>query len=122
MRILLDTHVIIWVALNPERLSVAAREAVLGADERWVSVASAWEYEAKRVRSPDILTKPFDALVGGDYRRLDVRFGLHNQLGRLPPLHSDPFDRMLIAQALELGLTLVTADKAIHRYPVPTLW
>ena len=119
---LLDTHVVIWAALKPEQLSVAAREALLGADERWVSVASAWEYEAKRVRSPDILTKPFDALLVEEYRRLDVRFGLHNRLAQLPPFHSDPFDRTLIAQALDLGLTLVTADKAIHRYPVPTLW
>ena len=56
------------------------------------------------------------------FRPLDVRFEIHRFAETLPSIHPDPFDRMLIAQALDLELTVVTADKTIRSYPVPTLW
>ena len=122
MRLLLDTHVIIWAAILPERLSQRARDAIVEADERLVSVASAWEYEAKRARSPGSLPRPFDDLMSPEFTTLDVRFGIHNRFSRLPSIHSDPFDRMLIAQAMEADLAIVTADANIRRYPVETIW
>ena len=57
-----------------------------------------------------------------DYRQLGLDFDMHRHAEELPPIHTDPFDRILIAQALELDLTLITADKIIRRYPVRTFW
>ena len=102
----------------PRRVS----EAIVEADERCVSFASAWEYSAKRAKFPGQLAKPFDALLASDFQRLDVSFELYRYAEELPPIHHDPFDRILIAQALDLDLTLVTADKIIRRYPVRTFW
>lgn len=122
MRLLLDTHVLIWAASAPERLSARARGAIVDADERCVSVVSAWEYEAKRAKHPGRTAKPFDQLMVGDFLPLDFAFAVFRHAASLPPIHADPFDRMLIAQAIEGELTLVTADKNIRRYPVATLW
>lgn len=57
-----------------------------------------------------------------DCQRLDLKFGLHRYAEELPAIHHDPFDRMLIAQALDNDLTLVSADKVVRSYPVPTFW
>ena len=122
MRLLLDTHVLLWLAGASERIPKPVHQAIVDADERCVSLASAWEYSAKRARFPDRLPKPFEALLGPDFRTLDCAFGLYRYAEELPPIHYDPFDRMLVAQALELGLTLVTADQLLKRYPVATLW
>ncbi len=122
MRLLLDTHVLIWAASAPERLSARARGAIVDADERCVSVVSAWEYEAKRAGHPGRTAKPFDQLMVGDFLPLDFAFAAFRHAASLPPIHADPFDRMLIAQAIEHDLTIITADKNIRRYPVATLW
>ena len=123
MRLLLDTQVVIWLAKSPATLSAKARTVFNeNAVELHVSLASAWEYENKRRKYPLQLPEPFEILLSPDHRRLDLGFDLYRYAASLPLIHGDPFDRMLIAQALDLGLTLVTADKAIHRYPVPTLW
>ena len=87
-----------------------------------VSVASGWEYEAKRRRYPDQLPEPFERLLMSDYKRLDLSFVLYRFAGELPAIHRDPFDRMLIAQAIDGDLTLVTADMIVRRYPLRTYW
>ena len=123
MRLLLDTQVVIWLAKKPTTLSAKARTAIAdNADELHVSLASAWKYENKRRKYPRQLPEPFEILLSPAHRRLDLGFDLYRYAASLPLIHGDPFDRLLIAQAIDLGLTLVTADKAIHRYPVPTLW
>lgn len=123
MKLLLDTQVVIWLAKQPATLSAKARTAITeNADELYVSLASAWEYENKRRKYADQLPEPFEILLSPAHRRLDLGFDLYRYAESLPLIHGDPFDRMLIAQALDLGLTLVTADRVIHRYPVPTLW
>ncbi len=83
---------------------------------------SAWEYGIKRSRCPHQLREPFHELLTSEYRRLDLGFEIHSFAEDLPTIHRDPFDRMLIAQALSLDLTLVTADKIMRRYPVSTYW
>lgn len=122
MRYLLDTHLLLWAALDSDRLSPAAR-AIL-ADHRATlvfSVASLWEVaiEAALGRSdlsvdPDLLRR---GLVQAGYEELAVSGQHAVAVVDLPTLHKDPFDRMLVAQARVEGLVLVTSDAAVADYP-----
>lgn len=123
MRLLLDTHALLWTFDDPAQLHGHALEAI--ADERnevFVSAASAWEIAIKR--SLGKLEAPADLEAGVNrqgFTALHVTF-LHAQVaGALPRHHADPFDRMLIAQAQSEGLTLVTRDARIGLYAVETL-
>jgi PIN domain nuclease of toxin-antitoxin system len=123
VRLLLDTHVIIWLHSDDPQLGSDARTAIKQADIVFVSFASAWEYGIKRLKRPEEFQPTFNEIrqampVAG----LGIEFDLHAYAEQLPPIHSDPFDRMLIAQALHHELTLVTKDSEISRYPVSTLW
>lgn len=122
MRLLLDTHALIWLNAEPQRVPDGVMEALAGADIAYASAISAWEYGLKRQKRPDLLPKPFDELVANLAEPLAFEFACHAFAETLPPLHSDPFDRMLIAQAIHHGLTLVSNDKMIRRYDVETLW
>ena len=122
MRLLLDTHVVLWLAGGPDRISERVAASIHDAEQCCVSVASAWEYGAKRAKFPGRLTKSFDELVGVEMVRLDFPFRLHRFAEGLPPIHHDPFDRMLIAQAIDQELTLVSADAIVRRYTVASLW
>lgn len=120
---LLDTHAVLWLANDPKKLSAPVLDRVASGERLFVSVASAWEYGIKRASRPGTLQYPFEQLIeNGDIDRLDFGFALHRFAETLPPIHGDPFDRMLIAQAIDLGLVLVTRDEAIKRYDVETLW
>jgi PIN domain nuclease of toxin-antitoxin system len=93
-----------------------------GAEVVLVSAATIWEIEIKRAL--DKLQTADDAVALVDesgFERLDISFAHAREAGRLPLLHGDPFDRMLIAQARLEGLTLATADARIKRYDVPVL-
>lgn len=88
----------------------------------FVSAATIWEIEIKRARAR--LQAPEDVLElveQSGFERLAITFEHAREAGRLPPLHADPFDRMLIAQARLEGMTLATGDEAIWRYDVPVL-
>lgn len=123
MRLLLDTHVVLWLVTAPSRVPASVRGAVVDADALGVSIASAWEYGAKRSRRPEQLPLPFDRLlVELPVEAIALEWSCRRYAEDLPRFHNDPFDRMLIAQALEGRWTLVTADRDIQRYPVPTLW
>ena len=87
-----------------------------------MSFASAWEYGAKRAKFPKRLPKSFESLMAPHFRPLGISFEIGRFAETLPSIHNDPFDRMLIAQALADNLTLVTANRTIRSYPVPTLW
>ncbi|CDI01412.1 MAG: type II toxin-antitoxin system VapC family toxin [Candidatus Competibacter denitrificans] len=124
MKWLLDTHVLLWAAGNPQRLSTQAH-ALLNAPENelWFSAASLWEIAIKSgLGRADFQV---DArllrrgLLDNGYSELPIRSEHVVALDRLPPLHKDPFDRLLIAQALVEGITLLTADEQIARYPAP---
>lgn len=128
MKLLLDTCTFLWVLFEVARLSDDAREAFEDpANEVYLSVVSAWEVAVKHnlgklplPAAPDVLVPRQRDAHGILSLPLDERAALF--LGRLPPIHRDPFDRMLTSQALTHGMTLVTPDPLIRQYAVSTLW
>lgn len=127
MKLLLDTHVILWSATDPDRLTPPARKAIEdGANEALVSVVSAWEIALKQSLGKLELPKPAEIWLpevleetGFEVENLSLMAAL--RVRALPWHHRDPFDRFLIAQALEEGYTLVTRDGAFAAYGVPLL-
>jgi PIN domain nuclease of toxin-antitoxin system len=124
MKLLLDTHLLLWTLVRTDLLSASARLLVESADsEIYFSAASIWEIAIKHSRGrPDFQTEPGefrqDVLRAG-YIELPV-FGPHAvAVAGLPPIHKDPFDRLLIAQSQVEGIILLTADPVIARYPGP---
>jgi PIN domain nuclease of toxin-antitoxin system len=126
MRLLLDSHVFVWVKCAPENLRDEARAAVIDpTNEVLVSVASAWELWIKHTRKPiaefaSVLDRGaagfLDAARESGISILDVTLGHAATASALPRHHRDPFDRMLIGQAMADGLTMVTSDPAFTRY------
>jgi PIN domain nuclease of toxin-antitoxin system len=123
MNLLLDTHVLIWALENNPTLSKAARNAIVdGSNMVYVSSASAWEISIKKAMGK--LEAPGNLLQEIEIHRfspLNMNFDHAQLAGELPDIHKDPFDRMLIAQALIERLTLVTRDDRIARYNVKVL-
>ena len=121
---MLDTNVIIWFRSGSPLLSKVARDTLLaGKDPIFVSVASGWEYEQKRRLRPHELTLTFiEVCAEIPHEPLDLAFDVHRFAATLPMIHRDPFDRMLIAQAIHHDLTLIASDEHIRQYPVRTLW
>ncbi len=121
MRLLLDTHVAIWWDVGAP-LSKAAKQAIRDADEVYVSAASAWEIAIKqalgKIRSDRSL---MELCADSGFLELPVLMRHTHALHTLEAIHRDPFDRLLVAQAVQQQLVLVTRDEAITRYPVATL-
>jgi len=122
VKLLLDTHVALWWHADDRRLRTAARRAIAGAAEVWVSAASAWEVSIKialgKLRPPG----PFaEAVEASGFGQLPVTFRHAAGAGTLPPHHRDPFDRMLVAQAQIEDFTLVTHDDVFERYGIALL-
>ncbi len=118
MRLLLDTHTLIWAAR--EELRDDAHKAIEEvADSVFVSAATIWEIEIKRalgrLQAPEDMIERVDE---SGYERLPITFEHACEAGRLPLLHGDPFDRILVAQARTEGMTLASADAALQRYDV----
>lgn len=125
MKLLLDTHVLIWAAVGDRRLS--RRAAAILADPSnsiSVSVVSHWEIAVKqRHRADFVLEEPLATILDRyGLAELDLTFNVPAQIHELPSLHGDPFDRLLIAQALHHQVPLITNDRMIRRYPVETIW
>ncbi|MGQ0573091.1 MAG: type II toxin-antitoxin system VapC family toxin [Pseudonocardia sp.] len=123
MRLLLDSHVLIWSWERPERLARATAEAIMDRDnDVLVSVATIWELAIKQSIGKlrvDVDLRAHAGTTGFD--ELPV-LGAHAAAVRdLPFHHRDPFDRMLVAQAQVEGLTLVTVDRALSAYDVPIM-
>ena len=122
---LLDTSTLLWALGSPERLSPRARRLV-GAGENVVSVASYWEVVIKTQKGlltiADVSTWWRRATELTAARVLPVRASHVTALSALPPVHKDPFDRILIAQAVAEGLDFVTKDEPIRAYPVRAIW
>ena len=128
MRVLLDTCTFLWIAAGAPELTDRAREAFSDPDnEVCLSAVSGWEIAVKHALGRLPLPEDPGRFVP-DQRRahgiepLPLDEGAALLLARLPPLHRDPFDRMLVCQAIAGGLTLLTPDEEIRRYAVPTLW
>lgn len=123
MRLLLDTHVFLWVRTDDRRLSPEVRRAIVEADVVLVSAASAWEMTIKAALGQiELRASVTDGIRDPGFQELLITAVHAEAVAHLPRLHGDPFDRLLVAQASLLGLTLVTADAAVRAYPVPVLW
>lgn len=123
MRLLLDSHVIVWCGAFPARLRPETQAALRSpANEVFLSAASVWELGLKVARGKLTLPPDYAArLLAVGFKELPVTVAHADRALRLPPLHGDPFDRLLIAQALAEGMILVTSDRAITSYDVPIL-
>jgi PIN domain nuclease of toxin-antitoxin system len=124
MKLLLDTHLLLWAAGEPERLPIAARTMIEDAAHPLVfSAASIWEIAIKRgMGRPDFRADPAllrRGLFDNGYTELAITGRHAVAVAGLPSLHKDPFDRMLIAQAMADGLLLLTMDPVVARYPGP---
>lgn len=123
MKLLLDTHVVLWWRTDSPRLKPAVRRAIGGAEIVWVSAASGWEATIKQGLGKLRLDDSFSEMVSSsDFLELSVTLKHTEQLLALPSHHTDPFDRMLIAQAQVDGATIVTHDRHFEPYDVPVLW
>ena len=123
MRLLLDTHVVLWWRENSSQLGADVRRAVGRADLVFVSAASAWEVAIKIALGKLRIPEPFeDAVEQSRFTQLPIEFAHAALVATLPAHHADPFDRMLVAQALAEGLTLVTHDRKLEPYGAPILW
>ncbi|MFC4555669.1 type II toxin-antitoxin system VapC family toxin [Georgenia faecalis] len=121
MRLLLDTHVLLWWLTDDDSLSSAEKDLIDTAPEVFVSAASVWEISIKQAAGKLSVPDGFsDALSRSGLRELPIRFQHARLAGALPALHRDPFDRMLVAQAQCDQLTLLTRDPAILDYDVAT--
>ena len=124
MSLLLDTHVLLWASAAPDRLPSGAREMIEDTSEPiFYSAASIWEVAIKNgLGRADFQVDPRllrRALLEHGYDELAVT-GVHAAaVDQLPPIHRDPFDRLLVAQAQLEALTLLTADRRVGRYPGP---
>jgi PIN domain nuclease of toxin-antitoxin system len=127
MRILLDTHIFLWFISGDARLSTNVRDAIRAPDnEVYLSAVSIWEaivkYQSGKLplpESPEMYLSRQRELHQIASLALDENSVV--QLAKLPPLHRDPFDRILICQALNNGLTIATVDLAIRTYSVSVL-
>jgi PIN domain nuclease of toxin-antitoxin system len=122
VRLLLDTHILLWTIAESRRLSEAARALIGDPDHDLAfSVLSLWEVAIKaglgredfRIDVESLRRRLFD----NGYAEIHMTGAHAVAIASLPPLHRDPFDRMLVAQAIVEGLTLVTADPALAKYP-----
>jgi PIN domain nuclease of toxin-antitoxin system len=122
MRLLLDSDVFLWWKAADPRLSPAMVRAIAEAEEVYVSAATAWELGLKvslgKLRLPESVE---DGILASGLTELPVHFRHTGEAVRLPPHHHDPFDRMLVAQALCERLTLMTQDARITEYEVAVL-
>lgn len=122
MKLLLDTHVLLWAAGFPDRLSAAARKLLENPDNELVfSAASLWEIAIKSGLGREDFSVNARlirrGLLDNGYLELPIASEHAVEIDALPPIHKDPFDRMLIAQAMVEGITLVTADEIVAQYP-----
>lgn len=120
MRLLLDTHVLLWAAAGTLSAELAEHIADENNDLHF-SPVSIWEVVIKQgLGRPDFTVDPTQlhrGLIANGYRELPITGRATLQVAALPDLHKDPFDRLLVAQAIEEGLTLLTADRSLAGYP-----
>jgi PIN domain nuclease of toxin-antitoxin system len=122
MSLLLDTHVVLWWLTDDPTLSEEIKTRLDHEPDIWVSAATIWEVSIKQAIGK--LAEPAELperIRGSGFRELSIRFDHAIAAGRLPPLHRDPFDRMLVAQARCDDLTLVTRDPRCKQYDVAIL-
>jgi PIN domain nuclease of toxin-antitoxin system len=126
MRLLIDTHVFVWATVQPDLLSSRAKALLADLEnEVLLSAISAYEIEYKRERDPILQRIPSDleiALAAQDIGWLLLRPEHASEAGKLPRHHGDPFDRLIIAQAILENTAIVTADRWFPAYGVSVIW
>jgi PIN domain nuclease of toxin-antitoxin system len=128
MKALLDTHAFIWWTVAPVRLGPRASSVCSDpANQLILSVASVWEMQIEAMLGKLTLHKPLRQMIADQVQRnalevLPVNLEHALRLDSLPSLHKDPFDRLLVVQALVEDCSIVTHDRAIAQYPVPVIW
>jgi len=127
MRYLLDTHAFLWLATDEPQLTAAARAIFVDNDQEcFLSAASVWEMAIKSSLGKLVLTTSVSHLVRGGLERglrlLDVTASHAYLIERLPFHHRDPFDRILVAQAIHEGMHLVSRDGQLDAYAVTRIW
>ncbi len=120
MKLLLDTHIILWALDNNPKLSLKARKLILEpANDVFCSVASFWELQIKHMLHPEIIPDPklvFEYCQKAKYEFLDISVPEVFELTELKQIHKDPFDRLLLSQSKVLKMKLVTADRIFEAY------
>jgi PIN domain nuclease of toxin-antitoxin system len=128
MRLLLDTQTFFLLTHDTRAIPSRALDAITNAQNtRYLSIVSPWELQIKVGTGKMKLSRTVEQAVQFELDRgaltlLPITLAHVDELARLPSHHRDPFDRILVAQAMREGLTLVTGDQIIARYPVPCLW
>lgn len=124
LALLLDTHVLVWIANGDSRLSLAARDAILDPETLlYLSAVNAWEYADLEHRGRFKGAGPLGPLLERlDIAVLDLPASVWPYAATLPEVHRDPVDRMMVSHAKITEFTLVTADRNVRHYPVKTLW
>jgi PIN domain nuclease of toxin-antitoxin system len=128
MKVLLDSCALLWLELEPIKVPPGLVEILRDrGTERYLSAASAWEITLKWMSGKLKLPVPpaqflARARQSGRIASLAIEESAAVQLAKLPRLHTDPFDRMLVCQAIENGLVIATPDELIEQYPVRTVW
>ncbi|MGW5670020.1 type II toxin-antitoxin system VapC family toxin [Micromonospora sp. NPDC003776] len=122
MSLLLDTHVVLWWLTDDQTLSADLKDLIDTQPEVYLSAVTVWEVAIKQALGklsgpPDLAAR----VAHAGLRELPIRHDHAVEAGQLPPIHRDPFDRMLVAQTRIEGLTLVTRDGHIQKYDVPVL-
>ena len=124
MKFLLDTHVLLWAAAQPDQLSGNAKKLLNDPqNELFFSAASIWEISIKNgLGKPDFRADPRllrRGLLDNGYSEISITSEHAVTMELLPPIHKDPFDRILVSQALVEGITLLTNDPVVAKYPAP---
>jgi PIN domain nuclease of toxin-antitoxin system len=128
VKLLLDACTFLWIVADDPLLSPTARTMFRDpANEAFLSVVSAWEIAVKTALGNIALPEPADSYVPNFRKReliepLPLTEEMVLQVVRLPAIHRDPFDRLLICQAIAEGMTILTPDQRIRQYPVRTVW
>ena len=123
--VLLDTQAFVWWVVQPDRLSARAAGAIRDAKTAFVSAVSVYEIDIKRTRDGVLARMPDDLVasltpIGFQWR--DVTPNAAQRAARLPWLHRDPWDRLIVAQAQELDVVVVSADRQFTKYGVQAIW
>jgi PIN domain nuclease of toxin-antitoxin system len=128
MRLLLDTHTLIWFFAGDSQLSNTARILIEDEDNnKLVSTASIWEMAIKQSKGKLNLSLPLDEYIAQklsleDFNLLNINLDHLSQIVSLPFYHKDPFDRLLIAQAIMEGIPILSKDSAFDAYSINRLW
>ena len=127
MQLLLDTHAFLWWLDTTEKLSERALQACEDTENSiYLSIASMWELQLKinlgKLKIMDTLASAITKQREQGLQLLDIRPEHIYATANLPEIHADPFDRLLVAQALTENMTLITANRKLALYPAPVLW